>query len=50
MCPPDSVFSAFFRNGQVIETFRGRGIFQPAIEDAIRKVNRGEWVRIPLTL
>ena len=42
---PDSVFSKFFRYGQVIETFRGRGVFQPAIDDAIEKLNRGEWVR-----
>ncbi|PIL32579.1 hypothetical protein GSI_05282 [Ganoderma sinense ZZ0214-1] len=37
------VFSTFFRYGQVIETFRGGGIFQPAVDDAIRKLNCGEW-------
>lgn len=42
--PPDSIFSTFFRYGQVIETFRGKGIFQPAIDTAIEKLNRGEWV------
>ena len=41
---PDSFFSKFFRNGQVIETFRGRGIFQHAIDDSIAKLNKGEWV------
>lgn len=43
-CSLDSVFSTFFRYGQVIETFRGNGIFQPAIDDAIQKLNSGEWV------
>ena len=41
-----SVFSKFFRYGQVIETFRGGGIFQPAIDDAIQKLNCGEWVSV----
>ncbi|KAI1789890.1 acyltransferase-domain-containing protein [Ganoderma leucocontextum] len=40
------VFSTFFRYGQVIETFRGDGIFQPAIDDAIQKLNCGEWVHL----
>ncbi|TBU38151.1 acyltransferase-domain-containing protein [Dichomitus squalens] len=40
------VFSTFFRYGQVIETFRGKGIFQPAIDDAIQKLNRGEWIHL----
>ena len=48
--PPDSVFSTFFRYGQVIETFRGKGIFQPAIDTAIEKLNRGEWVSISASL
>lgn len=41
-----SVFSAFFRNGQVIETFRGEGIFQPALDAAIDKLNQGHWVHL----
>lgn len=41
-----SVFSAFFRNGQVLETFRGNGIFQPAVDTAIDKLNAGGWVCI----
>jgi monolysocardiolipin acyltransferase len=36
--------SKFFSLGQVIETVRGGGIFQPAIDDAIRKLGEGEWV------
>ncbi|KAF7789140.1 hypothetical protein EIP86_000077 [Pleurotus ostreatoroseus] len=40
------VFSAFFRKGQVLETFRGTGIFQPAIDTAICKLNNGAWVHL----
>jgi hypothetical protein len=40
-----SVFSAFFRKGQVIETFRGEGVYQPAIDTAIEKLRAGAWVR-----
>ncbi|KAG7096684.1 hypothetical protein E1B28_004098 [Marasmius oreades] len=40
------VFSAFFRKGQVIETFRGKGIYQPAVETAIEKLNQGHWVHL----
>ncbi|KAI6047040.1 acyltransferase-domain-containing protein [Pisolithus marmoratus] len=40
------VFSAFFRNGQVIETFRGEGIFQSALDTAIDKLNQGHWVHL----
>ncbi|KAH9939644.1 acyltransferase-domain-containing protein [Epithele typhae] len=38
------MFSHFFRAGQVIETFRGKGIFQPAIDDAIQRLNQGDWI------
>lgn len=38
------IFSAFFRNGQVLETFRGNGIFQSAVDTAIDKLNAGGWV------
>ena len=41
-----SVFSAFFRKGQVLETFRGAGIYQPAIDTAIEKLRAGAWVRL----
>lgn len=40
----DSVFSAFFRKGQVLETFRGKGIYQTAVDKAIENLNQGEWV------
>jgi hypothetical protein len=41
-----SIFSAFFRKGQVIETFRGKGIYQPAVDLAIEKLRAGAWVRV----
>ncbi|KAJ7122763.1 acyltransferase-domain-containing protein [Mycena epipterygia] len=37
------VFSAFFRSGQVLETFRGNGIYQSSVDTAIDKLNRGNW-------
>lgn len=43
-----SIMSKFFSLGQVIETVRGGGIFQPAIDDAIRKLGDGEWVGRPI--
>ena len=42
-----SVFSAFFRKGQVIETFRGAGIYQPAVDLAIERLRAGAWVCVP---
>ncbi|KAI0300647.1 acyltransferase-domain-containing protein [Multifurca ochricompacta] len=39
-------FSAFFRKGQVIETFRGAGIYQPAIDTAIEKLRAGAWIHL----
>lgn len=44
--PTHSVFSAFFRNGQVLETTRGNGVFQPAIDSAIEKLNKGDWIHL----
>lgn len=41
-----SVFSTFFRLGQTLETFRGRGIFQPSVDLAIAKLNQGGWVHL----
>jgi len=41
-----SLFSAFFRKGQVIETFRGNGIWQPALDVAIDKLNQGHWLHM----
>ncbi|KAG8905673.1 hypothetical protein FRB99_008446 [Tulasnella sp. 403] len=40
------VVSQFFRNGQVIETFRGAGIHQEALDIAIDKLDNGEWIHI----
>ncbi|KAI0248525.1 acyltransferase-domain-containing protein [Lactifluus subvellereus] len=40
------VFSAFFRQGQVIETFRGAGIYQPAVDVAIEKLRAGAWIHV----
>ncbi|XP_006459960.1 hypothetical protein AGABI2DRAFT_142336 [Agaricus bisporus var. bisporus H97] len=39
-------FSTFFRLGQTIETFRGKGIAQPAVDLAIEKLNTGGWVHL----
>lgn len=36
--------SAFFNAGQVIETVRGGGIFQPAVDKATKLLQSGEWV------
>src|SRR4051812_36446416 len=43
---PHRLHSKFFTLGQVIETVRGGGIFQPAIDEAIQKLQAGEWVRL----
>ncbi|KAF4602382.1 hypothetical protein EYR40_005587 [Pleurotus pulmonarius] len=41
------VFSKFFRLGQVHETFRGKGIYQPAVDAAINTLNTtGGWVHL----
>ncbi|KAF8738181.1 hypothetical protein AX14_011598 [Amanita brunnescens Koide BX004] len=40
------LFSAFFRLGQTIETFRGKGIYQPAVDTAIDMVNQGYWIHL----
>ncbi|TFK43269.1 acyltransferase-domain-containing protein [Crucibulum laeve] len=40
------VFSTFFHLGQTLETFRGNGIHQPALDTAIEKVNQGNWVHL----
>lgn len=37
--------SNFFNLGQVIETFRGQGVFQPAVDEAVKLLQKGEWVR-----
>jgi len=40
------VFSTFFRYGQVLETFRGKGIYQAAVDSAIEKLNHGDWIHL----
>ncbi|KAF5369807.1 hypothetical protein D9758_001351 [Tetrapyrgos nigripes] len=40
------IFSVFFRYGQVLETFRGKGIYQPAVDTAINKLDNGDWVHL----
>ncbi|KAI9461407.1 acyltransferase-domain-containing protein [Russula earlei] len=40
------VFSAFFRKGQVVETFRGAGVYQPAVDAAIEKLRSGAWLHL----
>lgn len=36
----------FFRSGQCIETHRGAGIFQPALDASIAKLDDGKWVHL----
>ncbi|GAA5873216.1 hypothetical protein JCM3774_000085 [Rhodotorula dairenensis] len=38
--------SWFFTKGQVIETLRGRGIYQKALDVATKKLDEGNWVHI----
>ncbi|KAF9482019.1 hypothetical protein BDN70DRAFT_854183 [Pholiota conissans] len=40
------IFSTFFSLGQTLETFRGQGIHQAAVNTAIQKVNEGGWVHL----
>ncbi|KAF5322909.1 hypothetical protein D9619_001050 [Psilocybe cf. subviscida] len=40
------IFSAFFRLGQTLETFRGKGIYQEAVNTAIQKIDDGHWVHL----
>lgn len=40
----------FFTSGQVIETKRGKGIYQPAIDRSIQKLDAGKWVRFIMCL
>jgi len=40
------LFSTFFRLGQTLETFRGKGIHQPAVDFAIQQLNDGGWVHL----
>lgn len=38
--------SKFFRNGQCIETHRGGGIHQAAIDESISKLDAGKWIHL----
>ncbi|POW14308.1 hypothetical protein PSTT_03121, partial [Puccinia striiformis] len=38
--------SPLFENGQVIKTVRGDGIYQPAIDLALEKLNHSQWVHV----
>jgi len=40
------LYSTFFRMGQTIETFRGKGIYQPAVDTAIDMLNQGCWIHL----
>ncbi|KAF9452156.1 acyltransferase-domain-containing protein [Macrolepiota fuliginosa MF-IS2] len=40
------LFSTFFRLGQTLETFRGKGIHQHAVDFAIEQLNGGGWVHL----
>ncbi|KAG8700797.1 hypothetical protein FRC08_004442 [Ceratobasidium sp. 394] len=40
------VYNWFFRNGQVIETIRGGGVHQPAVDLAVEKLNAGGWIHV----
>ncbi|KAG8997372.1 hypothetical protein FRB93_000376 [Tulasnella sp. JGI-2019a] len=42
----NKIFSHILRNGQVIETFRGDGIHQKAVDLSIEKLNQGDWIHI----
>ena len=42
------VFRQFFAWGQVLDTERGGGVFQPAVDEAVKLVQNGEWVSSPL--
>lgn len=43
---PISLFSSFFRAGQVLPTDRGRGVFQPSLDRSVDLLERGGWVHI----
>lgn len=40
----------FFTQGQIVETLRGKGIYQEAIDVSRSKLDDGHWVRILLPL
>jgi monolysocardiolipin acyltransferase len=38
--------AALFRNGKVIDTIRGVGVYQEAVDLAIQRLDAGDWVHI----
>ncbi|GBC09954.1 hypothetical protein RclHR1_09230001 [Rhizophagus clarus] len=46
ICFSNPFRSRFFSLGQVIPTVRGAGIYQPAMNFALEKLNEGKWVHI----
>ena len=40
------LLSRFFRNGQCIETLRGGGIYQRAIDESIDKLGEAKWIHL----
>jgi monolysocardiolipin acyltransferase len=44
--PHGRLVRLFFDYGQVIPTDRGRGIFQPALDTAIQKLDEGQWTHL----
>lgn len=46
MFQKSKLLASFFRSGQCIETHRGAGIFQPAIDESIAKLDEGKWVHL----
>ncbi|KAG9297922.1 hypothetical protein G9A89_018750 [Geosiphon pyriformis] len=46
ICFTSSLLSHFFAFGQVVPTVRGAGIYQPAMNFALDRLNEGKWVHI----
>ncbi|KAG6831875.1 hypothetical protein H0H92_006992 [Tricholoma furcatifolium] len=40
------VLSPHLPPGQTLETFRGKGVHQPAVDTAIQKLDQGDWVHL----
>lgn len=46
ICHSNPTHSLFFRLGQVLPIDRGRGIYQPIMNDMIQKLNAGAWLHM----
>ncbi|CAG7850552.1 Tafazzin [Serendipita indica DSM 11827] len=42
----NKLLSSFFNNGKCVETVRGAGIYQSAIDFAIQRLDTGDWVHL----